>query len=207
MRVVVNAAMTADGKIALRGGNPLQISDEADLRRVHELRARSDAILVGIGTVLADDPSLLSKAPGAARQPMRVVLDSRGQTPPNARVLNGAARTAIVVAKGNARRFPNAECIEAGEGRVDLRLALRELAARGVETLMVEGGATIIGAFLRANLVDELLTYVAPIVVGGGAPSLVEGPGATDAAHALRLRLVEAQPLGAGVLLRYAPRG
>jgi 2,5-diamino-6-(ribosylamino)-4(3H)-pyrimidinone 5'-phosphate reductase len=198
--------MSADGKIALRGGNPLAISDEADLRRVHDLRARSDAILVGIGTVLADDPSLLTKAPGAAKQPIRVVLDSKGQTPPNARVLNGQARTLVFVAKGNQRRMPNAECVEAGEGRVDLRLALRELAARGVQSVMVEGGATIIGAFLRASLVDELSIFVAPLVVGGGAPSLVEGPGAVDAAHVLRMKLVESTPLGSGVLLRFAPR-
>lgn len=205
MRVVVNAAMSADGKIALRGGNPLQLSDEADLRRVHELRARSDAIVVGIGTVLADDPSLLSKAPGATKQPIRVVLDSKGQTPPNARVLNGAARTFVFVAKGQARRFPNAECIEAGEGRVDLRLVLRELQARGVQTVMVEGGATIIGAFLRANLVDDLFVYLAPVVVGGGAPSLVEGPGAEKAEHVLKLKLADATPVGRGVLVHYVP--
>lgn len=207
MRVVVNAAMSADGKIALRGGAPLQLSDEADLRRVHEMRAHSDAILVGIGTILADDPRLLSKAPGATRQPLRVVLDSRGRLPPQARVLDGAAKTLVLTAKGNGRRWPNADTAEAGEGRVDLRLALRELHARGVQTLMVEGGATVIGSFLRAGLVDDLYTYVAPLVVGGGAPSLVEGPGAERGEHVLRMRLVAATPLGQGVLLHYAPAG
>jgi 2,5-diamino-6-(ribosylamino)-4(3H)-pyrimidinone 5'-phosphate reductase len=206
VKVLVNAAMSADGKIALRGGAPLQLSDEEDLRRVHALRAASDAILVGIGTVLSDDPRLLAKGEGVARQPLRVVLDSRGRLPPQARVLDGAAKTLVFTSKGNGRRWTNAETVEAGEGRVDLRLALRELAARGVQSLMVEGGATVIGSFLRAGLVDDLRIFLAPLVVGGGAPTLVEGPGAERAEHVLRMRMVSAAPLGQGVLLHYVPR-
>ena len=201
----MNAAMSADGKIALRGAAPLALSDAADLQRVHQLRAASDAILVGIGTVLADDPRLTARTGQPTRQPMRVVLDSQGRTPPQARVLDGAARTLVFTAKGQARRFPNAETVEAGEGRVDLRLALRELQARGVQTLLVEGGATVIGAFLRAGLVNDLFTYVAPVVVGGGAPTLVEGPGAAQREHVLRLKLAEVAPLGAGVVLHWVP--
>jgi 2,5-diamino-6-(ribosylamino)-4(3H)-pyrimidinone 5'-phosphate reductase len=207
MRVIINAAMTADGKIALRGAQPLAISDQADFARVHQLRSRVDAILVGIGTVLADDPHLTARTtPPPPKQPLRVVLDSRGQTPPNAQVLDAAAKTVIFTGKGNGRRWPNAETVELNEGRVDLRLALRELQARGVQTLLVEGGATIIGAFLRSGLVNEMYTYVAPLVVGGGAPSLVEGPGATDKEHVLRLKVAEVTPLGQGVLIHYVPR-
>ena len=207
MRVIVNAAMTADGKIALRGAMPLAISDSADFARLHQLRAKVDAILVGIGTVLADDPHLTARTtPPPARQPMRVVLDSKGQTPPNAQVLDAASKTIIFTGKGNSRRWPNAEAVELNEGRIDLRLALRELHARKVETLLVEGGATIIGAFLRGGLVNEMYTYIAPVVVGGGAPSLVEGPGATDKEHVLRLKVAEVTPLGEGVLIRYVPR-
>lgn len=207
MRVHVNAAVSADGKIALRGAMPLPLSDKTDLERVHKLRAATDAILVGIGTVLADDPRLTARPSGAtATQPTRVILDSKAQTPQNARVLDGTARTLVFVANGNARRLPNAETIEAGENRVDLRLALREMQARGIQNVLVEGGATIIGAFLRAQLVDELTVYVAPVIVGGGAPTLVEGPGAEKAEHVLRMRLVDATPQGDGVLLRYVPR-
>ena len=208
MRVIVNAAMTADGKIALRGATPLAISDAADSARVHALRAKADAILVGIGTVLADDPHLTARTtPPPARQPMRVVLDSRGQTPPNAQILDAAAKTLIFTGKGAGRRWSNAETVELNEGRIDLRLALRELQARKVETLLVEGGATIIGAFLRSGLVNEMTTFIAPMVVGGGAPSLVEGPGATDKDHVLKLKVAEVAPLGSGVLVRYVPRG
>lgn len=208
MRVIVNAAMSADGKIALRGALPVQLSDQADLARVHALRARSDAIVVGIGTVLMDDPQLTARLGGGQppRQPLRVVLDSKARVPPNARILDGAAKTIVFCAKGNARRFPNAECVEAGEGRVDIRLALRELQARGVQNILVEGGATVIGAFLRAKLVDEMFTYVAPVVVGGGAPSLVEGPGAEQKEHVLGLKISNVQQLGNGVLIHYVPR-
>lgn len=203
MRVIVNAAMSADGKIALRGAAPLTLSDKADLARVHELRASCEAILVGIGTVLADDPQLTARVSRPLRQPVRVVLDSQARLPPQARVLDGAARTIVFTAEGVGRRFPNAETIEAGKERVDLRLALRELQARGVQTLLVEGGATVIGSFLRHGLVDDLYTYVAPMIVGGGAPTLVEGPGATRKEHVLRMRLADVRPLGEGALLHY----
>lgn len=207
MRVIVNAAMTADGKIALRGAMPFAISDTADSQRVHALRAKSDAIVVGIGTILADDPHLTARTtPPPAKQPIRVVLDSKGQTPPNCQVLDGAAKTVIYCGKGASRRWPNAEAVELNEGRVDLRLALRDLQARKVETVLVEGGATIIGAFLRSGLVNEMFTYIAPVVVGGGAPSLVEGPGATDKEHVLKLKVADVTPLGSGVLIHYVPR-
>lgn len=206
MRVIVNAAMSADGKIALRGAGTLALSDEMDLQRVHQLRAKVDAVCVGIGTVLNDDPQLTSRMGSATKQPTRVVLDSKARMPPGARILDGATRTIIFTAKGNARKWPNAETIEAGDERVDLRLALRELQARGIQTLLVEGGATVIGAFLRAKLVDDLYTWIAPVIVGGGAPSLVEGPGATDRAHVLPLKIADISNVGSGVLIHYVPR-
>lgn len=206
MRVVVNAAMSADGKIALRGGNPLKLSDAPDFARVHEMRANVDAILVGIGTVLADDPRLLSKHPGTTRHPTRVILDSRGRTPPTARVLDGAAPTLVFVADGYATQMERAEVVTAGHDRVDLRLMLRELQARGIRTLMVEGGATVIASFLRARLVDDFYLYIAPKIVGGGAPTLVEGAGAEREDDVLSLQLAGATMQGEGVLLHYRQR-
>lgn len=207
MRVTVNAAMTVDGKIALRGGAQLAISDAEDLARVHAMRTRHDAIVVGIGTVLADDPQLTARHVTGGRNPVRVILDSKARLPPNARVLDGASKTLHVVTEGHARSIPNAETVVAGEGeQVDLRLMLRELAARGLQNVMVEGGARVIGSFLRHGLVNDLYTYVGPVVVGGGAPSLVEGPGATLKEHVLRMRLAEAGRLGDGALLHWVPR-
>lgn len=207
MRVTVNAAMSADGKIALRGGKQLAISDAEDLARVHRMRSEHDAVCVGIGTVLADDPQLTARHVTGGRNPTRVLLDSKGRIPPKARVLDGSAKTLHVVTEGHARSVPNAETIVAGDGeQVDLRLALRELQARGIQSLLVEGGAQTIGSFLRHGLVNDLYTYVGPLVVGGGAPSLVEGPGATLKEHVLRMRLAEVGRVGEGVLLHWVPR-
>ncbi len=207
MRVHVNAAASVDGKIARPGGARLRLSGPEDLSRVHALRDASDAILVGVNTVIADDPSLLTKAEhlGRApeRQPLRVVLDSRARSPSSALVFDGRARTLVLVSHAaGAARFPNAEVAAAGRDRVDLRHALRELSARGVHRLLVEGGGTVIASFLAAGLADEVTVYVAPVVVGGGAPSLAEG---ALAGGPIDLRIVDVERLGEGFLVRYHP--
>lgn len=210
MRVHVNAATSADGKIALPGRKPLALSGREDLARVHRLRESTDAILVGVGTVLADDPSLLAKAEhlgrASARQPLRVVLDSRGRTPPDARVLDDRARTLVVTAEdAPARDWGSVDVARCGKAQVDLHLALAAIRARGARSVLVEGGATVIGAFLAARLVHEMTVYVAPVVVGGGAPSLVEG-GFAPGAPPLALELVAVERLGEGALLSWRPR-
>ena len=204
-RVIINAAMSVDGKIALADGHGVRISNEEDLRRVHELRAEIDAILVGIGTVLKDDPKLTVKAEYATgRNPLRVVLDSGGRTPPDAKVLDASAPTLIVTSADCDRTFKHAEVLRCGKDDVDLRALLDPLQARGIGSVLVEGGSTVIWAFLREGLADEVRVFVGSVVLGGAsAPTLAGGEGAGSIDEAARLRLDRVERLGDGVLLVY----
>jgi 2,5-diamino-6-(ribosylamino)-4(3H)-pyrimidinone 5'-phosphate reductase len=204
--VIINAAMTVDGKIALSEGKPARLSNEEDLRRVHALRAESDAILIGIGTVLLDDPKLTVKPEYAkGRNPLRVVLDSQGRTPRGANVLDGRAPTLIVTTESSVSTFPSADVLRCGREEVDLDLLLDHLSSRGVRTLLVEGGSTVIWSFLRQGLADELKVFVASKVLGGhSTPTLAGGQGVAALTDAVRLRLSRMSPVGDGVLLEYA---
>ncbi len=204
--VVVNAAMSVDGKIALPSRTGVRISSEEDLRRVHELRAACDAILVGVGTVLMDDPKLTVKPEHAkGPNPLRIVLDSDGSCPESAAVLDGSAPTLIVTNNGCTKTFQNAEVVRCGEDMVDVRKLLELLHERGVRRLLVEGGSTVNWSFFSAGLVDELIVYVGSVVIGGhSTPTLVGGEGAKRLEDAARLTLRRATPLGDGVLLEYA---
>lgn len=204
--MVINAAMSVDGKIALADGRGLRISNEDDIRRVHVLRSQVDAVLVGVGTVLKDDPKLTVKPEYATgKNPLRVVLDSGGKTPPHAHVLDGLAPTLIVTAAECDRTFPHAEVFRCGKDEVDVAALLDHLGDRGVKTVLVEGGSTVIWSFLRHRLADELKVFVGSAVLGGqNAPTLAGGEGAQRPEDAVRLRLERSSPLGDGVLLEYA---
>jgi len=204
--VVLNAAMSVDGKIALADGRGVKISNEDDLRRVHRLRAEADAILVGLGTVLMDDPKLTVKPEYArGRNPLRVVLDSDGRTPEGAQVLDGSAATLIATTADCERAFAKAEVFRAGRDEVDLAALLDHLGQRGVRTLLVEGGSTVLWSFLRQGLADELKVFVRGIVLGGhSAPTLVGGEGVRSLGEAIKLRLERAERLGDGFLLEYS---
>jgi len=205
-RVIINAAMSVDGKIALSDGKAVRLSNDEDLRRVHRLRAHVDAILVGVGTVLMDDPKLTVKSTYAkGRNPLRIVLDSDGKTPERAHVLDGSAPTLIVTSEESARQFPNAEVLRCGKDEVDLPLLLDRLATRGIKTMMVEGGSTVIWSFLHHRLVDELKIFVSSRALGGhSAPTLAGGQGAASLKESTRLRLDRTRLLGDGVLLEYS---
>ncbi len=205
-RVTINAAMSVDGKIALADGRGVRISNDDDLRRVHRLRSQVDAILVGVGTVLQDDPKLTVKAEFAeGPNPLRIVLDSDGTTPEKAKVLDASAPTLVVTALGCQRTFPHADVFRCGKDEVDLPALLDHLSKRGVRSLLVEGGSTVIWSFLRHRLADELKVFVASAVLGGrGAPTLAGGEGAPSLEEAARLHLERFSRLGDGVLLEYA---
>jgi len=217
MHVLVNAAMSADGKLSTRRREQVDISGSADFDRVDRLRADSDAVMVGVGTVLADDPSLtvddpvrtaIREADGEPMQPARVVADSRGRTPLDSRVLDDAAKTYLLASEAvppeRVEAFEDAgiTVINAGEDRVDLQEAFVELEAEGVDQLMVEGGGELIASLFEAGLVDELSVYVGSTVIGGrDAPTLADGDGFTDDFPELALLGVER--LDDGVLLQW----
>ena len=207
MHVVVNAAMSADGKISTREREQVAISGPEDFDRVDELRASCDAVMVGVGTVLADDPSLTVDDPDRRRRrgargdppnPARVVADSRMRTPADARVLDDAATTYLLTSEAAPPDFvaeiedTGTEVVTAGENRVDLAAGLDALEDRGVDRLMVEGGGELIFSLFAAGLVDELSTFVGPSVIGGrNAPTLADGDGFVEEFADLRLDGVE----------------
>jgi len=203
--VIVNAAMSVDGKIAFRDGQRARLSNEEDGQRVHRLRGRVDAILVGVGTVLKDDPKLTAKPEVADRNPLRIVLDSDGRTPAGARVLDGQAPTLIVTSEACERTFARAEVLRCGKEEVDLGALLDRLGGRGIGTLLVEGGSTVIWSFLRAGLVDELKVFVGSLVLGGrSAPTLAGGQGVASLSESIRLSLDRSERLGDGIVLEYS---
>jgi len=202
---VINAAISVDGKIALADGRGVRISNEEDLKRVHGLRASADAILVGVGTVLVDDPKLTVKpAYAEGHEPLRVVLDSDGKTPEKAHVLDGSAPTLIVTSLDCDRTFARADVFRCGTDEVDLQVLLDHLDHRGIRSLLVEGGSTVIWSFLRHRLADELKVFVGSMVLGGtSSPTLAGGEGVRVLEDATRLRLDHAERLGNGLLLEY----
>ncbi len=188
--VFVNVAASLDGKISDESRRQLRISCDEDLKIVDELRASADAVMVGIGTVLADDPRLTVKSQelrkrrvseGRDSNPVRVVVDSRCRVPLKARVLNGEARTIIAVSEqADGERMErvseHAEVIVSGKDRVDLKTLLAELKRRGIDRVMVEGGGTLISSLLAEGLVDEMRIYYAPILIGGeSSPTVCDG--------------------------------
>ncbi|SFG12011.1 2,5-diamino-6-(ribosylamino)-4(3H)-pyrimidinone 5'-phosphate reductase [Halopelagius inordinatus] len=217
MHVVVNAATSVDGKLSNRRREQVRISGEEDFARVHRVRAANDAVLVGVGTVLADDPHLTvddeslranRRADGRPPNPARVVADSRGRTPTDARILDDAAATYVLVSDAaperriDALESAGATVVVAGDERVSLPEAFRSLESRGVASVMVEGGGEVIFSLFEAGMVDELSVYVGSLVLGGrDAPTLADGEGFTDDGTALSLREVER--LDDGVLLSY----
>jgi len=206
MKVILNCAMSVDGKIALPSRRETRISNQEDIARVHIMRSQADAILVGIGTVLADDPKLTvnEKYAKVTKQPLRVVLDSKGRTPKKARVLEGGAKTLIVTDESCTKEFPGAEVLRVGKWRVDLAKLVKNLDARGIKNLFVEGGEGVLWSFLKEGIADELCVFVGSMIIGGtSSPTLAGGEGFSDIKKVRKLRLKECRKLGDGALLRY----
>ncbi|HET6413668.1 MAG TPA: bifunctional diaminohydroxyphosphoribosylaminopyrimidine deaminase/5-amino-6-(5-phosphoribosylamino)uracil reductase RibD [Anaeromyxobacter sp.] len=205
--VTLKAAVTLDGKIATREGDARWISGPEARAWVHRKRNEVDAVLVGAGTARADDPELTTRLPGGGgRDPLRVVLDTRLRLPRRLRLFRqrSAAPTLLAHASGRRRRpWPGVELLRCrrGDGGVDLSDLLRQLAARGVTHLLVEGGAAVHAQFLEEGLVDEVAIFVAPKILGGDGLSLARGRGPARMARVLRLESVRVERLGDDVLV------
>lgn len=210
--VQINCAVSLDGRLAFAGGKRAMLSGPNDLERVQSLRASFGAVLVGVGTVLLDDPSLrvhwelLHRPPGPA--PARICLDGTGRVPSSARLLDGTQSTIVATTEHARRSYPaSVETIVAGPGpEVDLSVLLSALADRKIRSVLVEGGAHVIASFLRAGLVDRMTVYVAPVLIGGGtAPSLMAGPESHSPKEWIELVRESVEPLDNGVLITLRP--
>ncbi len=211
--VVVKLAASLDGATALPGGESRWITGESAREDVQRLRARSSAVMTGSGTVLSDDPRLDVRLPDASRQPLRVVLDSGLRTPPTARILAPPGHALIIgtaydPARAQALAAAGAEIatVASASGGVDLGAALTLLAGRQINELLVECGAGLAGALLTAGLVDELLIYLAPTLLGRGARRLVDLEAPGTMAERLEFSIVERQDIGDDLLLRLRPK-
>lgn len=214
--VILNAAMTLDGKIATETGSS-NISGKEDLIRVHELRKEVDAIMVGINTVLADDPRLTVHKIESKKEdnPIRVVVDGKGRIPIESRITNDDAPTIIAVSddyksdltasdKYQVLKNKGVDFFFAGEKQVDLVKLMDYLYEKGVKTLMLEGGSTLNFSMIKDGLIDEIRICVAPMVVGGvNAISLFGGDGFMTMDESVKLELVDSFSCGKDLVLKY----
>jgi diaminohydroxyphosphoribosylaminopyrimidine deaminase/5-amino-6-(5-phosphoribosylamino)uracil reductase len=197
--VRMKIAASLDGRSALANGASRWITGEAAREDGHRFRARACAILTGIGTVRHDDPELTVRAVPTPRQPLRVVVDRDAATPPGARVLAGEPALVVTGGARNPAWPPAVETIALPDatGRVDLAALLAELARRSVNELHVEAGAGLNGALFSAGLVDEVVAYVAPLVLGEPARGIAAfGDGLQELAAGVRLRFVDVARVG-----------
>jgi diaminohydroxyphosphoribosylaminopyrimidine deaminase/5-amino-6-(5-phosphoribosylamino)uracil reductase len=210
--VVFKSAMSLDGKVATRTGDSQWISGEASRARAHRWRAESDAVAIGIGTARHDDPQLTSRVEGVARQPRRVVFDSEARLPLASRLVRGVADVPVTVICGRAASRTAVQALEAAgvdvivatgpteAARVDS--ALEELGSRDVQSLLLEGGPHLAGAFLEAGEIDEVRIFVAPFLIGGReAKTTIEGIGLQHIAAASPAVAVEVDRIEDDVLI------
>ncbi len=213
--VTAKIAVSLDGRAAAADGSSQWITGPTARRDSHRMRAGADAVLVGVGTVLHDDPQLTVRLRGyRGRQPLRVVLDSSCRTPPDAQVLSDEASTLIVTTDKatpeatEALRSAGAEVIRlpSRDGRVDLAAVLETLGRRGVTDLVIEGGPTVIGDLVERGLAERYVFYVAPKLLGSGGPGAVAALVAPTISDARELRVESVRHIGADLRIEAYPR-
>jgi diaminohydroxyphosphoribosylaminopyrimidine deaminase / 5-amino-6-(5-phosphoribosylamino)uracil reductase len=208
-RVTLKIATSLDGRIALADGTSQWITSSQSRARGHDLRAAHAAIIVGVNTVLADDPLLTARTvPMPKTQPVRIVADSQGRTPAQTRLVQSVSAGRVVIATAGAA--PEAlvrggvEVWACGKGaRTDVRELVRRAGSEGLDTLLLEGGGTLAASFLRAGLVDQIAWFRAPILIGGDGLAAIGGLGLMGLAAATRWRPVSTEPIGDDVLDTY----
>lgn len=207
--VVINAASTIDGKIATKSGDS-HLSSKQDIARVHRLRADFDAILVGIGTILADDPHLTVRY-ASGPNPIRIILDPAGRIPVSSNIIStcGSVPTIVVVTgRANARAQDmlaksGAKILTVDGDRIHIGTLLSRLYSMGVSRLLVEGGGQTIWEFIAEGVFDEISLTISPHVAGGMGTDLVAGDGFSGVCDGPVLRLLSVQRQGDEVVLRY----
>lgn len=216
--VTLKAAMSLDGKIATFTGDSKWITGEQARQYAHQMRAEHDAVMVGIGTVLADDPLLTVRLPGEDRRPLRVIVDSRLRIPLESRIVLTAKEFPTVVAavrhEGNQGKKKSLEErgvevweLPADRGRVDLKALLSELGKREVTSVLLEGGATLNASALEAGVVDKFVFFIAPKIIGGSrAPGPVGGNGAKKVEDAWLVSDLEFSRIGEDLMITCYPR-
>lgn len=213
--VVAKFAMSLDGKIATRSGDSQWISGEESRKYVHNLRHIVDSVMVGANTVLVDDPQLSARGCSgrggkAKQQPLRVIVDGKGRTPLGARIFKEPGKTLVAVAKpfddkkANQFKEAGAEIVElaAKRGDIDLEELLKVLGKRQVTSVLVEGGNKLFGSLFDQGLVDKVMAFVSPIIIGGSeAKSAVGGGGVKVMAEAHKLNQVKMSTFGEDILI------
>lgn len=210
--VILKAALSLDGKLATRTGDSQWITGVAARRRVHEMRDVVDAVVVGIGTILKDDSMLTTRLEEQqGRDPLRVVVDTRGRLPLTARVLRSGSRPPLVVVGSRVpptrlRRLKEARAevvvLPQGDGGLSLRNLMHELGCREITSAMIEGGGKLATSALQAGLVDKLILMLAPVLIGGKkAPTLLQGDGVEKLAEAMHIHHLSVERVGQDLVL------
>jgi len=207
--VTLIGAMSLDGKISTRTGDS-RISSRRDLRALHLMRSRYDAVMIGVGTLLQDNP-LLTVRHVKGRSPIRIIVDSSARTPPNSRIFSKGGTPVIVAVteRASEKRVKRllqsgANVLHVGRDHVNLRTLLARLHRLGIKRILLEGGGQMNWSMISDGLVDEIMLTVAPIIVGGSrATTLVDGEGVAKIEHAIRLIPVSTRRSGKEIVLGY----
>jgi len=212
--VTAKFAVSLDGKIATRSGDSKWISGEMARKQVHRLRYATDAVMAGINTVLADDPHLTTRCGGrggtARKQPLRVIVDGKGRTPLTAQVFNEPGKTLVALGgmvrpeEKTALAQVGAELLElpSAEGLVDLKKLLKALGEREITSVLVEGGGILLGSLFDGGLVDKVVAFIAPIIIGGEeAKMAVGGIGVDKVVDSIKLKRVSVERLGEDIMV------